>query len=45
MAKILFIDSDHHENACYSSQQIVERVSISDCFASPRMILGPVLKA
>ena len=33
------------EDACYSSQQIVERVSIRDCFASPRMILGLVMKA
>jgi hypothetical protein len=43
--KFLVLDSDQQEDACYSSQQIVGRVSIRDCFASPRMILGLVMKA
>jgi hypothetical protein len=42
---LLVVDSDQNEDACYSSQQIVERVSIGIVLTSPRMILGLVLKA
>jgi hypothetical protein len=42
--KFLVVDSDQHEDACYSLQRTVERVSTKFCFAPKRMILGLVMK-